>query len=104
MLRVTESMIAGAKAAHSHTEGLIEPSLLTAIRRPPRLAKRRRPRPFCWVLVPVHLSIGGTEFTTALFPRDGRYLVPIKVAAQGRGPSRRAVVDAALRLNVTRRQ
>src|ERR1044071_8007814 len=28
-----------------------------------------------WGQVPVHVTIGGTEFTTALFPRDGRYLV-----------------------------
>ena len=30
--------------------------------------------------VPVHVTIGGTRFTTALFPRDGRYLVPVKAA------------------------
>jgi hypothetical protein len=36
-----------------------------------------------WPGVPVHVTIGGTEFTTALFPRDGRrYLVPVKVAVQ----------------------
>jgi hypothetical protein len=32
--------------------------------------------------VPVHVTIGDTEFTTALFPKDGRYLVPVKVAVQ----------------------
>jgi hypothetical protein len=32
--------------------------------------------------VSVHVTIGGTRFTTALFPRDGRYLVPVKVAVQ----------------------
>ena len=35
-----------------------------------------------WGQVPVHVTIGDTEFTTALFPRDGRYLVPVKVAVQ----------------------
>jgi hypothetical protein len=35
-----------------------------------------------WGQVPVHVTIGDTRFTTALFPRDGRYLVPVKVALQ----------------------
>ena len=53
-----------------------------------------------WGQVPVRVTIGGTEFTTALFPRDGRYLVPVKVAVQraeaiGEG----AIVEVVLRLN-----
>ena len=39
-----------------------------------------------WGQVPVHVTIGGTGFTTALFPKDGRYLVPVKVASQRRAP------------------
>jgi hypothetical protein len=35
-----------------------------------------------WGQVPVCVTIGGTGFTTALFPRNGRYLVPVKVAVQ----------------------
>lgn len=35
-----------------------------------------------WGQVPVVATIGETEFTTALFPRDGRYLLPVKVAVQ----------------------
>lgn len=31
-----------------------------------------------WGQVPVVVRIRETEFTTALFPRDGRYLVPLK--------------------------
>ncbi|HWS33566.1 MAG TPA: DUF1905 domain-containing protein [Actinoplanes sp.] len=31
-----------------------------------------------WGQVPVRVVIRGTEFSTALFPRDGRYLVPLK--------------------------
>ena len=31
-----------------------------------------------WGQVPVVVRIGGTEFTTALFPKDGRYLLPVK--------------------------
>jgi uncharacterized protein DUF1905 len=53
-----------------------------------------------WGQVPVHVTIGGTEFTTALFPRDGCYLVPVKVAVQraeaiGEG----AIVEVVVRLN-----
>jgi len=33
-----------------------------------------------WGQVPVSATIGRTEFTTALFPRGGRYLLPVKVA------------------------
>jgi hypothetical protein len=35
-----------------------------------------------WGQVPVRVVIGGTEFTTALFPRYGRYLVPLKDAVR----------------------
>jgi hypothetical protein len=31
-----------------------------------------------WGQVPVVALIGDTEFTTALFPKDGRYLLPLK--------------------------
>jgi hypothetical protein len=29
-------------------------------------------------MIPVHVQIGKTEWKTSLFPKDGRYLVPIK--------------------------
>lgn len=35
-----------------------------------------------WGVIPVSATIGQTEFTTSLFPRDGVYLVPLKVAVQ----------------------
>ena len=49
--------------------------------------------------------IGGTRFTTALFPRQGRYLVPVKVAVQraeaiGEG----AIVEVVVRLNTAHRK
>lgn len=31
-----------------------------------------------WGVIPVLVRIGATEFKTLLFPKDGRYLVPIK--------------------------
>jgi hypothetical protein len=35
-----------------------------------------------WGVLPVHAQIGQTEWKTSLFPKDGRYLVPIKVSVQ----------------------
>jgi len=53
-----------------------------------------------WGQVPVHVTIGDTEFTTALFPHGGRYLVPVKVAVQrAEGVVEGAIVEVVLRLN-----
>ncbi|WP_231916989.1 DUF1905 domain-containing protein [Nocardioides scoriae] len=35
-----------------------------------------------WGQVPVEVRINGANFTTALFPKDGAYLLPLKVAAR----------------------
>ena len=35
-----------------------------------------------WGVIPVSAVIGQTEFTTSLFPRDGRYLLPLKDAVR----------------------
>ncbi len=58
-----------------------------------------------WGQVPVRVTIGDTEFSTALFPKDGRYLVPVRVAVQraeaiGEG----AMVEVVVRVNVARRK
>ena len=58
-----------------------------------------------WGQVPVLVTIGDTEFATALFPRDGRYLVPVKVAVQrAEEIEEGAIVEVVLRLNVARSQ
>jgi hypothetical protein len=31
-----------------------------------------------WGMIPVTAAIGGTEWTTSLWPKDGRYIVPVK--------------------------
>lgn len=31
-----------------------------------------------WGVIPVSVRIGDTEWTTSLFPKDGRYLVPLR--------------------------
>jgi hypothetical protein len=33
-------------------------------------------------MVPVRARIGATEWTTSLFPKDGRYLIPVKTAVR----------------------
>ncbi|MGW7524231.1 DUF1905 domain-containing protein [Streptomyces sp. NPDC054783] len=35
-----------------------------------------------WGVIPVEARIGGTDFTTSLFPRDGGYLLPLKSAVR----------------------
>ncbi len=35
-----------------------------------------------WGVIPVTVQIGKTEWKTSLFPKDGLYLVPIKVLIQ----------------------
>jgi hypothetical protein len=33
-----------------------------------------------WGMIPVRVRLGGSRWTTSLFPKDGGYLVPIKAA------------------------
>jgi len=35
-----------------------------------------------WGMVPVRLTLGGTTWTTSLWPREGGYVVPLKLAAR----------------------
>jgi len=35
-----------------------------------------------WGAIPVRARIGRTEFETSLFPKGGRYLVPVKAAVR----------------------
>jgi Domain of unknown function (DUF1905) len=44
-----------------------------------------------WGVIPVVARIGGVEFETSLFPKDGRYLLPLKDAV--RKPQKIAVDD-----------
>jgi Domain of unknown function (DUF1905) len=47
--------------------------------------------------------VGGTEFTTSLFPKDGGYLVPLKDAVRrAEGISEGDVVALRLTLEVSR--
>lgn len=33
-----------------------------------------------WGVIPAQVRIGGTEWQTSLFPKDGRYLIPVKAS------------------------
>jgi hypothetical protein len=35
-----------------------------------------------WGVIPVRVTIGQTTWKTSLFPKEGRYLVPLKVMAR----------------------
>ena len=35
-----------------------------------------------WGMIPVRARVGATDWTTSLFPKDGNYVLPIKVAVQ----------------------
>ena len=35
-----------------------------------------------WGMIPVYARIGGTEWKTSLFPKDGAYIVPLKDAVR----------------------
>jgi Domain of unknown function (DUF1905) len=35
-----------------------------------------------WGMIPVDVQIGKTEWKTSLFPKDGRYIVPIKASVR----------------------
>jgi hypothetical protein len=35
-----------------------------------------------WGVIPVRVRIGGTAFTTSLFPKDGLYIVPLKASVR----------------------
>jgi len=51
-----------------------------------------------WGMVPVEVSIGPVVFRTSLFPKDGTYLLPLKVDARRRA---NITVDDVIRLSMT---
>jgi hypothetical protein len=35
-----------------------------------------------WGMIPVYVQLGKSEWKTSLFPKDGRYIVPIKASVR----------------------
>lgn len=49
-----------------------------------RIREVARMATYGWGCIPVEGRLGSTDFTTSLFPKDGGYLVPLKVAVRRR--------------------
>ena len=47
-----------------------------------RLAAAAPSVSYGWGMIPVTGLIGATEWTTSLFPKDGRYVVPLKTVVR----------------------
>jgi hypothetical protein len=47
-----------------------------------KIEKIRKQASYGWGVIPVMAEIDGTTFTTSLFPRDGTYLLPVKLAVR----------------------
>ena len=63
------------------------------------IADAARTVSYGWGVVPVMARIGDAEFRTSLFPRDGGYLLPIKVAVRkktGLAPGDEAMVELSV--------
>jgi hypothetical protein len=52
-----------------------------------------------WGMIPVHVRIGTTEWETSLFPKDDRYVVPIKASVR-KAENLEEGDEAAVRLEV----
>lgn len=55
---------------------VLPPDRVEEVRHAARLAS------YGWGVVPVQAAVNGVAFTTSLFPKDGGYLLPLKVAAR----------------------
>lgn len=51
-----------------------------------------------WGMIPVGATINGVTFTTALFPKDGTYLLPLKNAVREKC---RVTADDAINVEMT---
>ena len=46
------------------------------------VARVKKAASYGWGVIPVAATIGGIDFTTSLFPREGTYLLPLKNAVR----------------------
>jgi hypothetical protein len=52
-----------------------------------------------WGMIPVYVQIGKTEWRTSMYPKDGRYIVPIKASVR-EAENLEAGDDVVVRLEV----
>lgn len=53
-----------------------------------------------WGMIPATAHIGGTSWKTSLFPKDGRYIVPVKASVRkAEGLSTGDIVTVRLAIN-----
>lgn len=65
------------------------------------IASVARALTYGWGVIPVRVRLGSTRWPTSLFPRDGGYLVPLKLAARrAEGVEDGQVVTLTLSLDV----
>ena len=57
-----------------------------------------------WGCIPVEAEIGDYRFTTALFPKDGSYLLPLKVAVRRKLPPIETGDRIAVRMRIEARR
>ena len=50
-----------------------------------------------WGVIPAHVTIGNSRFSTSLFPKDGGYLVPVKKWVQ---EAENVIVDDPVNLRI----
>ena len=66
------------------------------------IAAVKRAASYGWGAIPVTASIGDVTFTTSLFPKDGTYLLPLKVAVRRQvGMTVGDVVDVELSIGAS---
>jgi hypothetical protein len=59
------------------------------------------PASYGWGVIPVEARVGGVDFETSLFPKDGGYLLPLKDAVRkprGLSPGDDVTVEMSVRL------
>jgi hypothetical protein len=47
-----------------------------------KIERVKKQASYGWGVIPVTAEIGGVRFTTSLFPKDGTYLLPIRVTVR----------------------
>ena len=54
-----------------------------------------------WGMIPVTAQVGGTEWTTSLFPKDGGYVLPVKdLVRKGEALAVGDIITVGLTVNI----